>query len=85
LQALETRQAFDDESQLLGGMSGGKCLIVQISFQVFFKNVVIESLDRIDFRGNHTKSSRTGGSFGAALTDQAAGSRMNNQVCHLAG
>jgi len=30
-----------------------------------------------DFRGNHTKSSRTVGSFGAVLTDQVAGSRTN--------
>jgi len=34
-----------------------------------------------DFRGNRTKSSHTSGSFGAALTDQVAGSRTFEQLC----
>jgi len=47
LQDQEIKQAFNDVSQLIGGESGGKCLIVQISFQ-FFLNEVIESLDRTE-------------------------------------
>jgi len=31
-------------------------------------------------QGNYTKSSRTCGSFGAALTDQVAGSSANNSA-----
>jgi len=39
-----------------------------------------------EFRGHHTKAFRTSGSFGAALTDQVAGSRTNSSarnVVHL--
>jgi len=38
-----------------------------------------------DFRGNHTKSSRTGGSFVAALTDQVAGSKTNSSARNMVG
>jgi len=64
--------------------------ILEISFK-FFLNEVIESLDRIesgtkvvsDFRGNHTKSSRTCGGFGAGLTDEIAGSRTNRSARNI--
>jgi len=48
LQALESRQAFNDGSQWIAGESGGKCLIVQISLQVLL-NGVIEALDEVGY------------------------------------